>query len=300
AGGFDGESQPEIHEGLDPSAPELASFVRLRAADAPAERERAALDFVDASGADFPVIVKPDAGQRGSGVELVPDHSALGDRARAVAHDAMVQERVDGEEFGVFYTRRPSEERGSVFGITRKEFPTVTGDGRRTVEELVLDDPRACALHRVYSRELGETIDDLPAPGEVVRLVEVGTHARGAVFLDGAELVTPELEAAIERIARRYEGFYFGRFDVRAPTAAHLARGEGLRVIELNGVTSEATNVYDPRHSIFAAYRILFRQWELAYAIGAENVARGAPTTSLLGIARAWSDYRRLRRSHRR
>ncbi|MEC8495357.1 MAG: hypothetical protein VXZ39_10560, partial [Planctomycetota bacterium] len=155
-----------------------------------------------------------------------------------------------------------------------------------------------CAMHATYLEELAGRAGDVPAPGEVVRLVEVGTHARGAIFLDGEHLVTPELEAAVERIAARYEGFHFGRFDVRAPSAAHLARGEGLAVIELNGVTSEATHVYDPKHSIFAAYRILFSQWEVAYAIGAANAAAGAPTTSLLGILMAWRAYREAQRSH--
>ena len=56
---------------------------------------------------------------------------------------------------------------------------------------------RACALHAAYLEELAGRADHVPAPGEVVPLVEVGTHARGAIFLDGEHLVTPELEAAV-------------------------------------------------------------------------------------------------------
>lgn len=297
AGGFVGESKTEILGGLGPRNEEIPDFVPLRVADGPDRREQATAAFISARPGQR-VVLKPDAGQRGSGVAMLEDPAAVRARARNLDHDAILQECVEGEEFSVFYVREPGRAEGAIFGVTTKILPTVTGDGRRTCEELLLDDSRACAMHATYLEELGGRAGDVPAPGEVVRLVEVGTHARGAIFLDGEHLVTPELEAAVERIAARYEGFHFGRFDIRAPSAAHLARGEGLAVIELNGVTSEATHIYDPKHSILAAYRILLRQWKIAYAIGAANAAAGAPTTSLPGILRAWASYRRAQRSH--
>ena len=297
AGGFVGESKTEILGGLGAHNEEIPAFVPLRVSDGPDRRERAAADFI-ASRPGRRVVLKPDAGQRGSGVAMLEDPAAVRARARDLGHDAILQECVDGEEFGVFYVREPGSAAGRVFGVTTKVLPTVTGDGQRTCEELLLDDERACAMHAAYLEELAGRADAVPASGEIVRLVEVGTHARGAIFLDGAHLVTPELEAAVERIAARYEGFHFGRFDLRAPSAEHLARGEGLKVIELNGVTSEATRIYDPKHSIVGAYRILFEQWEIAYAIGAANAAAGASTTSLAGILRAWMAYRRSQRSH--
>lgn len=297
AGGFVGESKIDILEGLGPGQPEIPPFVALRASTSPDERARLARDFAAAHPGQR-IVLKPDAGQRGSGVAMIDDPAVAVERARELDHDALLQLCVDGEEFGVFYVHEPGAERGRVFGVTVKVLPTVTGDGRRTVEELLLDDPRACALHAAYLAELGDRAETVPAPGEIVRLVEVGTHSRGAIFLDGEHLLTPELEAAVERIAARYEGFHFGRFDVLAPSEAHLSRGEDLSVIELNGVTSEATQMYDPKHSALTAYRILFRQWEIAYAIGADQAARGAETTSLLGILRAWFAYRRAQKSH--
>jgi membrane protein DedA with SNARE-associated domain len=300
ASGVVGESKAAILEDLDPDAPEVAGHVLLRAGDGPEARARAAEAFLERFGADYPVVVKPDAGQRGSGVRMAPDRETLVEWARSAPHDLIVQERVDGEEFGVFYARRPSEERGRVLGVTVKVLPEVVGDGRRTVEELLLDDDRACAMHGAYLEELGPRAEDVPAPGERVPLVRVGTHARGAVFLDGAALVTPALEASVERIARRFEGFHLGRFDVRAPSAQALSRGEGLRVLELNGLTSEPTEIYDPAVSLAVAYGKLLRQWTLAFEIGAENARGGAPTTTLLQVLQEWVRYRRAQRGHGR
>ena len=43
-------------------------------------------------------------------------------------------------EVGVFYYRFPDEERGHIFSITKKEFPCVVGDGRRSLEKLIRAD----------------------------------------------------------------------------------------------------------------------------------------------------------------
>lgn len=299
AGGFVGESKAEIFEGLGPEHPEIPAFALLEAQDSPRGRIAAVQDFMAACpGPGWPVILKPNAGQRGSGVARLLDQHSLETGAAALEYDAIVQACVEGPEFGVFYVRKPGAAEGRVFAVTVKVLPEVIGDGKRTVEDLLLDDDRACALHGTYLEELGPAADQIPLPGEAVPLVKVGTHSRGAIFLEGEHLITPALEAAIELIASRYEGFDFGRFDIRAPSEGHLMAGEGLSVLELNGVTSEATNVYDPKHSVLHAYRVLFRQWDLAYAIGAANAASGAPTTSLWGILRAWSSYRRSQRSH--
>lgn len=297
-GGIVGESKSAILRGFG-DAPEVAQWILLRADEAPDERARRARDFVRENSLDFPVILKPDTGQRGSGVYAAQDEAELDAAVRRHPHDTLLQRRVDGPEFGVFYIRRPDEAVGRVFAVTVKVLPTVTGDGVRTLEQLVLDDPRACALHAVYARENAARFDLVVPHGEVVRLVDVGTHARGALFLDGRRLITPELTRAIDRLSKRFEGFHFGRYDLRAPSEAHLARGEGLGVIELNGVTSEATNVYDPALGIVEAYRILLTQWREAYAIGAYHAARGVPTVGLVGVLREWARYRRTQRGHR-
>src|SRR5207244_1061456 len=74
-----------------------------------------------------------------------------------------------------------------------------------------------CMAH-FYMHRLRSRLAWVPADGERVQLVEIGNHCRGAVFYDGSWIITPELEAIIDRISRSYPGFYFGRFDVRTPS----------------------------------------------------------------------------------
>ena len=159
--------------------------------------------------------------------------------------------------------------------MTEKVFPSVTGDGVSTLQELILRDKRAVCMAAKYFDHLARGLNEIPATGKSIPLIDVGTHSKGAIFRDGAWLKTPELETKIDDICRGIDGFYFGRFDIRAASFDDLKRGDDFKIIELNGVTSESTNIYDPCFTLIDAYRILFRQWRLAFEIGGMNRDRG-------------------------
>lgn len=289
-GGFVGESKTAILRGLGQTpngrahvAPwhllcgNLSTQARIEAA-ATFRRERAT---------DFPLVLKPDHGERGAGVAIVRSQPELEMYLRSfAARDVIIQEYVAGEEFGVFYCRIPTESRGRIFSITRKVFPSLTGDGVSSREDLILNDGRAVCLARAYLETQGELRDQIPAAGESFPLIDIGTHCRGAIFLDGSEFKTPELEDAIDRLAKGFPGFYFGRFDIRAPSLVDFQCGLNFQVVELNGVTSEATHIYDPVHSLFNAYRTLFEQWRIAFSIGAANRAAAAQPATLRTLAK--------------
>ena len=64
-----------------------------------------------------------------------------------------------------------------------------------------------------------------------------------------------------------------------------IRRGENFKILELNGAASEATSIYDTRNSLFRAYAILFRQWDLVFAIGAANRKLGHRPAALAPAA---------------
>ncbi len=106
------------------------------------------------------------------------------------------------------------------------------------------------------------------------------------------------MEDAIDEISRRFDGFYFGRFDIRTPCVADFKAGKNFKVIELNGVTSEATHIYDPRNSVFAAYKVLFEQWRIAFEIGAQNLKRGVTPTRIRALVKLLLDYKHRAEYH--
>ena len=292
-GGFVGESKSAILRELGDSAHATRTLVLPRESSVP-ERVSAARSFQSSLATPWPLVLKPDVGERGDGVHVVRTAEELEDAAGALAGDTLVQEFVPGVEFGLFYARHPGEPRGRLISVARKILPEVVGDGARDLERLILDDPRAVCHADDFLARFAERTSDVPADGERVALGDLGTHCRGALFAEGADLCSPALEGAVDALASGFEGFHFGRFDVRSESDEALARGE-FRVLELNGVTSESAHVYDPRYSVLDGWRTLIGQWGLAYEIGAANAERGARTSGVGDLVRAFLDARRGR-----
>ena len=282
ASGFVGESKKEIYEGLRKSSENeeyLLKFTTIQEDEA--EKLTIARNFIESNNLTFPIALKPNSGERGANAFIVKSETELEKRLAEVKEDSILQEFAGGEELGVFYYRYPNAEKGKIFAITEKVFPKVTGDGVSTLETLILQDNRAICLAKSYFDRNEENLEEVLADGEVYQIIDIGTHSKGAIFLDGTYLKTPELEAKIDKICQRFEGFYFGRFDIRVPSREDFQRGKNLKIIELNGVTSEATSIYDPKNSVFEAWRILREQWRIAFEIGTQNYAKGAKKTTV-------------------
>ena len=193
-------------------------------------------------------------------------------------------------EAGVFYYRFPDREHGQVFSITDKHFPVLTGDGVATIADLIWTDPRYRLQGATFAARHAEVLARVLSAGERFGLTMAGNHAQGTLFRDGSHLLTPALERRIDEIAQSYPGFCIGRFDIRYADVGAFMEGRDLAIVELNGATGESTNIYDPAFSLLDAYRILFRQWRLVFAIGAANRAAGATVSStrrLIALVRA-------------
>ncbi|XAL99561.1 alpha/beta fold hydrolase [Phycisphaeraceae bacterium D3-23] len=314
-GGVVGESKSGLLEQLnDPAV--LPHLLIPENEDTNARIARAK-EVMDSAGEDFrgftyPVILKPDAAQRGAGVAKIKNVSEFQTFFEENRGDAQLQAYHPGPyEAGIFYVRMPGgpteessrkdaktqsekqdsdlcamahrrEEKGFIFSITDKTFPVITGDGSSTLEELIWNHKRYRCQHDTFHARFADDLQRVLAKGETLRLAEAGNHAQGTMFTDGQHLITPELTQAIDQLCRQIAsddsgggGYYFGRIDVRYADPEAFRRGEGLAVIELNGVTSESTNIYDPSWSIFRAQRTLREQWRLCFQIGHANRQQG-------------------------
>ena len=297
AGGVVGESKWDILRSFAGPASVLPAMAFLPG-DTTAAQRRAQVDsFMAERGLGWPLVVKPDVGERGAGVTIVRSRDQLHRVLQHAGGALLVQEYLPGREYGIFYHRKPDDPAGRIFSITDKRLPTVTGDGVSTLEALILRGERTVCIARMLLERHATRLWDVPADGEVVALVDLGTHCRGAAFFDGTALRTVTLEATIDRISRNFTGFYFGRYDVRADSDEALRQGH-FKVIELNGVASEATSIYDPKYRLVDAYRILRQQWRTAFEIGAANRAAGARPASLNELRVLFRTHREARRGH--
>jgi hypothetical protein len=295
AGGLCGESKLETLDQV------RASMRGLLARYTSIVAQRDGIDAAETAMAEastaYPVVAKPAIGCNGTGVRLLRSRDDLvryltefpaGERI-------VLQEFVADEgEAGVFYVRHPDETMGRITSITLKHAPEVTGDGRSTLRQLILADPRAGRVPQLYLPRLAHRLHEVPRQGERIRLVFVGNHCKGSIFEDGTRLVTPALTQAFEQVARATPGFHFGRIDVRFASLAALLRGEGFRIIEINGVGSEATHIWDRNTTLRDAWRGQFVHYGAAFRIGAANRASGYRSCGLWALYKLWRRQKRL------
>lgn len=112
-----------------------------------------------------------------------------------------------------------------------------------------------------------DKLDIVLPKDEELYLSECGNHCQGALFFDGRELITSDLTAAIDKISQGIPHFYFGRYDIRYESIESLKKGQGIKIVEINGASAEATHIWDPKTSLFEAYASIFHQWGLLFKI---------------------------------
>jgi membrane protein DedA with SNARE-associated domain len=291
-GGFVGESKYEILRQLGKVNADLVADAYLLEGLTTTDRLLSLHRFCREHEIKLPFILKPDVGQRGNGVKLIRSMRAALEYLEEVNAPVIVQRYAVGpHEAGVFYYRFPGESGGHIFAINEKIFPAIIGDGTRTIEELIRADSRASLIARIYLQRFANRRNEVLAPGKILRLVETGNHAQGCIFRDGMHLHTDALEGVIDEISQRFAGFFIGRYDVRYENEEDFTQGRNFQIVELNGTTSEATSIYDARNSLFSAYRTLFRQWGMVFAIGSINRANGHASSSLMALWRNWRQY---------
>jgi hypothetical protein len=251
-GGTVGESKAATLAAVERAGGPVAEFSLAAPHSDRGARVRAATRWMDETGVPFPVIVKPDVGEQGWGVALICTRRGLERYFECMPGAIIVQRYLPGVEAGIFYWRRPGAERGRIVSISEP------------------------IRHR-----------DVPAdPGpEEAPSILFGFTCHDAEYRDARSWNSPQLERAIDALACAVPGFFFGRFDVRAASGDALRRGE-FTVIEVNGVLSEATQIYDPAVGFARACATLLHQWRVAFEIGSENRARGTVPTRLRELAR--------------
>jgi hypothetical protein len=101
-----------------------------------------------------------------------------------------------------------------------------------------------------------------------------------------SHLSDEKLTSTIDGICKQIPGFYFGRLDIRFESWEALKEGRNFSIIEVNGAGAEPTHIYDPRHSLFFAWKEIIRHWIILNRISRMNHKKGHPYLSLReGIA---------------
>lgn len=285
-GGMFGESKFNILEKIPSQYKPITRLVTV-----PSTTEQV-LKILQESNLQFPVIFKPDLGERGFMVRRINNQDEIDAYLATVNVNFIVQELVDFPlEFGVFYTRFPTQEYGQVTSVTMKEMLFVTGDGKSTLRELILRKDRA-KLQWSKLEEIHRTnLDAIISPDERIELVSIGNHCLGTKFIDANHLIDERLSKSIDGISKNIPGFYIGRFDLRCESIEHLYDGR-VKIMELNGCGAEPAHVYHPGFSFFKAAQTFCEHWRNIFQIARENKRLGARYTTTLEAYRYYKMFK--------
>ncbi len=242
----------------------------------------------------FPLIFKPDLGERGWMVKKIAHRQDIDNYLKKIKIKFIAQELVDLPlEFGVFYRRYPNESMGAVTSIVGKEMLSITGDGKKTMQELILEKDRAKLQWRTLKIVYRERLGHLVASGNKIELISIGNHCLGTMFLNKNHLITEKLSASFDRISKQIDGFYFGRFDLRVATLEDLENGN-VKVMELNGCGAEPAHIYEPGFSLIEALKVLLRHWKDIYLISVQNHHRGVAYISFREARAIFKSFKTL------
>ena len=226
----------------------------------------------------FPFIAKPDIGLRGSAVKKITNLDELQAYHAAADFDYLIQNLIPFKnEFGLFYVRYPNQQKGKITGIVAKEFLIVHGNGVDSIESLIKKNLRYAMQLKALQRELGSKLHEVLPAGIARNLVPFGNHARGAKFIDASYLISEKLNATFDFICQQIPEFYFGRLDLMYDNFDDLENGLNFSIVEINGAASEPTHIYDPKHSLFFAWKELARHITYLFQISVINHKRGVP-----------------------
>ncbi|MFT6386805.1 MAG: hypothetical protein ACJAUP_000173 [Cellvibrionaceae bacterium] len=231
----------------------------------PLEKEQEINCFVERHA--YPVILKSDVGCVGKGICKISNDNELKQKLPLLLGDYILQKFTPyQQEYGVFFIRQQGQ--AKISGMNKKHFPSVTGNGEDNILSLATQHQRY--THHWHSFLQSIDTKRIPLKGEEVRLSFIGSHTLGCKFTDDTHRVSPELEGAIFDFFESQQGFNFGRFDVKAESEEALLAGQFV-VIEVNGIASLPTNMFDPALSLREAYRIFLYHGKLLVKIAKEH-----------------------------
>ncbi len=240
----------------------------------------------------FPLIMKPDIGERGLLVEKINSMQEWQQYLQANQVDYIVQEFIDlPNEIGIFFHRLPGITQINISSVCLKNFLTLTGNGKDTVKELLLNNFHGRLQIDRLEKTNVSLLECVLTDGQTKLLEPIGNHSRGTAFYNGNHLIDVKMKSLIESIIGQQTDIHYGRFDIKYNTLEELKQGKNYKVIELNGAASEPTHIYDRSIPIWKKYKVFSEHFSVMYDICKIQMQKGIDPISISTGLRTMRDY---------
>jgi hypothetical protein len=271
-GGFEGEGKKEMYDQLPPHTVPRTIYVMHDLGFDEVKRRLATAGFT------YPFIVKPDVGMKGILFRKIDTEEQLHKYHERIPVEYIVQDLIElPVEVSVFYYRHPLAQTGTVSGFILKELLHVVGDGNSTLEQLIINHPRAKHRYDEMQHRHGHRFDRVIEKDHIFYLSYAGNHNRGAHFTNLHNEIDEQLVKVFDELSLYSKHFYYGRYDIKTTSIADLKAGKNFMILEYNGCGAEPNHIYDCNMKLLDAYRELLKHWKALYEISKYNHNNGFP-----------------------
>ena len=268
-GGFEGEGKKEMYDQLPEEFLPKTIYIH------PSDSFEKVQERIAENGFTYPFCVKPDVGMKGLLFRKVDKPAQLKMYHEQVPVEYIVQDLVEYPiEASVFYYRFPGKEKGVVTGFIQKELMEVTGDGKSSLLELIMQHPKA--KHRMDEMRIkhADYLDTVIAKGQNYFLTHAANLNRGATFINLKHLIDAQLVAVFDKLSHPTH-FYYGRYDLKCQSIADLKKGKNFMILEFNGSGAEPNHVYNAGYTLRQAHKEFLLHWKVLYRVSRKNYKQG-------------------------
>lgn len=207
------------------------------------------------NGLKYPLIAKPNIGERGRGVRVIYSEGELQQLMGNLPEDYLLQEKIEyAEEFGVLFTKNPLNGLVNVLSVTGKKFLSVTGNGKENIETLLGNSLRGWIQLSRLRIEEPELLKMVPESGILVKVGNIGNHCLGTTFFSRNDLLGEEINKSFTNLLKDLKDIEYARLDLRCQSGEDLMKGQKLSIMEMNGLTSEPGLVFDPSWPVWRSW----------------------------------------------
>jgi hypothetical protein len=270
-GGFEGENKKEMYKVLPLGSYPKGFFITPNTSFSEVK------DMFRLNNFRFPCAVKPDIGQMGIMFRRIDSFSELQRYHEVMKMDYIIQEFVDYPiEVSVFYYRIPKEAKGTITGFVKKEYLSVTGDGKSTLIELIRSYPRVQFRQEEMQEKHSGNLHTIIPEGKEYILSYALNLSRGGKLVSLEHEKDEKLLAVFDKLSH-HTGFLYGRYDIKCASIDDLKNERNFSILEFNGSGAEPHHVYGNGNNVFKAISILLDHWNILFRISQANHELGIP-----------------------
>lgn len=292
-GGFFGESKSAILHHI-PAAYKPKTIL-LKAGIT--EKELA--DIIQQAGFQYPIIAKPEVGERGWLIKKIHSFDQLTTYLGDHPIDIILQSFVTLPlELSIMIYQMPEANEAVVTSVCEKHYLQIRGDGQSTIGELINAHDRALLQFEKLSRNFGHRWNEVLPTDEICILEPIGNHCRGTMFLDRNNEIDADIVRHISLLLHSMPEVYYGRFDLKVGSWASLREGRDIQVLEFNGTSSDPAHIYQPGYPLRKAYSDMAFHWKVMVQIARQNKRLGHAPVTFKKIISALILYFRYKRAN--